>query len=622
MAMEQTDVIIVGAGPSGLALALALSHRQINSIVLEKNLEICQDPRAIAIAGDTCRIVQLLGIRGRKLQEIGRPVESINIHREVFTVKPYVTLDHESDLLEQALEMGTCILQPGLEREMRNLVESSKYADLRTECTVSLCREVKDSMEIVYQSRDGTTHQLKGRFLVGADGKRGVVRKDFLEPRGIKQETGIHNYSATWIAANLRITPPTPESHPDFPLWKLGFEPEDAWDLFWPRGFHFCNHPTKPVAAGRFGPKTEKFWRFEYELPAGYEAEDWEKDLETQLAPHLTLNSRQIRGKKLSGPVKFPWECVEVLRCQPALFTHKVVNRWFENRTILIGDAAHVFPPFGAQGIANGLRDAFTLSWRLDLILGSKPGGEVSPTSKHLLDVWSQERRKGVDDSSKLTMQNGHLMANKSSLLAVGLGVLNNFLEYVPPVRFALHRMLVSDAEGYAGVEGGFFLASDYGGRKVAQIWVRAPNGSRVLSDQLFWKSDSVLTLLLLAPHDQQEATELAKTLESARLPPKILSHDTVAIQYLESSSSSGSLTSPWKISEYSVCTPDELGRTEDINLLPGYNPTGFRNRFQAATRYVLMRSDFIIFSQASTLTQLSGQLQRAADMLAGSAET
>ncbi|KAF5006974.1 hypothetical protein F66182_15780, partial [Fusarium sp. NRRL 66182] len=70
--MEQTDVIIVGAGPSGLALALALNHYNVKSIILEQNLEICNDPRAIAIAGDAQRIIELLGVTQEKLHSIGQ----------------------------------------------------------------------------------------------------------------------------------------------------------------------------------------------------------------------------------------------------------------------------------------------------------------------------------------------------------------------------------------------------------------------------------------------------------------------------------------------------------------------------------------------------------------------
>lgn len=44
---------------------------------------------------------------------------------------------------------------------------------------------------------------------------------------------------------------PFPESHPTFPLWDLGYTPDEVYDLYWPRGFHFCAPPGKPTARGR-----------------------------------------------------------------------------------------------------------------------------------------------------------------------------------------------------------------------------------------------------------------------------------------------------------------------------------------------------------------------------------
>jgi 2-polyprenyl-6-methoxyphenol hydroxylase-like FAD-dependent oxidoreductase len=129
---------------------------------------------------------------------------------------------------------------------------------------VTACTQKDDRVEVSYTKIDGNIAQLRGRFLVGADGKRGLVRKKFLEPKGIQQLVGMsvqsakvsvcgfisnsyhlysHEYSATWIAANLHIKLPTPQSHPEFPLWKAGITPEQVWDLFWPKGFQYVPHP-------------------------------------------------------------------------------------------------------------------------------------------------------------------------------------------------------------------------------------------------------------------------------------------------------------------------------------------------------------------------------------------
>lgn len=123
------------------------------------------------------------------------------------------------------------------EREIRVLLKNHLTCDLRTGCEVITRREEDDHTIIEYKSQTGEVHTIRTSWLVGADGKRGVVRKKFLEPEGIRQEPGLYHYKGTWVAANLHITKPTPESHPDFPLWNLGYTPREVKEIFWPRHF-------------------------------------------------------------------------------------------------------------------------------------------------------------------------------------------------------------------------------------------------------------------------------------------------------------------------------------------------------------------------------------------------
>jgi 2-polyprenyl-6-methoxyphenol hydroxylase-like FAD-dependent oxidoreductase len=132
-------------------------------------------------------------------------------------------------------------------------VRASKLCEIRAGCEVVSIERQDADVEVRYSNPDGEKKYLKTAWLVGADGKRGIVRKGFLEPEaGIRQVYSDYRYEGTWIAANLKITLPTPETHPDFPAWQAGMTPEEVFDLFWPKGWHFCSPPGKPVASGRF----------------------------------------------------------------------------------------------------------------------------------------------------------------------------------------------------------------------------------------------------------------------------------------------------------------------------------------------------------------------------------
>ncbi|EXK76088.1 hypothetical protein FOQG_19154 [Fusarium oxysporum f. sp. raphani 54005] len=474
-------------------------------------------------------------------------------------------------------------------------------------------------MEVSFTTSDGASTDLRGKYLVGADGKRGIVRKAVLQPRGVEQVEGKIHYAAKWVAANLRITIPTPKSHPYFPLWKLGYKPEEVWDIFWPEGFHFCNDPVLPVAAGRFGPADERYWRFEYELTSDTFWDEAEKDalkqLEARMEPHLTIPAARLRhhGIKPQRPVRFPWDCVEVLRCAPAYFSHRVANQWSHNRTILIGDAAHVFPPFGAQGIANGIRDSHALSWRLALLCDESLCTRLSLQPHKLLDDWALERRKGVDDAMTMTMRNGLLLSNKSGYIAAFLSVLGSVFGYLPRLRDCIARRALMDNDGYAGLDRGFFLADQHGAGKTAQIWVKMADGTVLLSDHIFWKSASILTVLVLGSVTAQEASELKEVIDSGDLPPNILAENVVILRGDESPCDS--VTAPW-ISELFPCRSDDLEK-RGVALLRGYDPASFRRRFHSSTRYVLVRPDFVVFSQAKSIEELAGQFGQAKKLVA-----
>jgi hypothetical protein len=66
------------------------------------------------------------------------------------------------------------------------------------------------------------------------------------------------------VALNWQMTLPTPETHPNFPLWRLGYTPEQVYDSFFPKNFRFLCNPTRPAVCGRFGLVKDRLWRFEF----------------------------------------------------------------------------------------------------------------------------------------------------------------------------------------------------------------------------------------------------------------------------------------------------------------------------------------------------------------------
>lgn len=71
-------------------------------------------------------------------------------------------------------------------------------------------------------------------------------------------------YQETWVALNWKLDLPTKETHPSFPLWELGYTPQQVYDTFFPTDFRFLCNPDRPAVCGRFGRPEDRHWRFEF----------------------------------------------------------------------------------------------------------------------------------------------------------------------------------------------------------------------------------------------------------------------------------------------------------------------------------------------------------------------
>jgi hypothetical protein len=92
------------------------------------------------------------------------------------------------------------------------------------------------------------------------------------------------------VALNWKITIPTPETHPNFPLWKLGYTPDQVYDAFFPVAFTFICNPDRPSVCGRFGLREDQLWRFEFVVQPeedGYEMAKYE-NVKKVVYPYLT----------------------------------------------------------------------------------------------------------------------------------------------------------------------------------------------------------------------------------------------------------------------------------------------------------------------------------------------
>ena len=302
--------------------------------------------------------------------------------------------------------------QPAIESHLRSQITAASSSELRVQCSLQSISEDEAWVYATYLDARGQTRTLRGKFLVGCDGKTGFTRKRYLEPRGVVLEKAHQmSYEEVWVALNWKMTLPTPETHPKFPLWRKGYSPEQVYDLFFPLNFRFLCNPNRAAVCGRFGMAEDMLWRFEFVvLPGENESEmATAKKIKEIVWPYLTHPGKRYG---LDEDVQYPEDCIEVLRCRPFTFLARSCNKWALDRVILCGDAAHVFPPFGGQGIASGFRDAIGLAWRLAIASQrfklSTSKTEHEPSFHQLFLSWYSERKQSLDRSLASTIENGN----------------------------------------------------------------------------------------------------------------------------------------------------------------------------------------------------------------------
>ncbi|KAJ5697358.1 hypothetical protein N7488_011042 [Penicillium malachiteum] len=618
----KADVVIVGAGPSGLVLWLFLAQHQVTSVILEKDSEVTSDPRGVVLTGDALRSLWKLGL-GKRMAWIGQELESLNFRTTTISNEPCLKLLLTVDNMEHALPTTILQSQPRLATilALRDLVIASKLCTLKSSCEVVGHEKSAKGVIVHYTDADDNFRsQVRCMAFISLEwmenavlsANTSLVRKYFLEKSaGIRQEAGIFEYEGTWIAANLKIALPTRKSHPDFPLLKFGYTEEAIYDLFWPANWHFCRPPGKPVACGRFGPLSERLWRHEFAVPEWGHSEDddssepidlfWE-----HLTPMITRSVRVSNGEPAT--VTFPRDCIQVLRCRPFRFSHKAVNKWSSGRIALIGDAAHVFPPFGGQGVACGVGDAECLAWRLAILTGLEKSNRITTKLRSaVLQSWAEERRLGVDISALLTLQNG-LWCNKESSWsgAVQIALLKLLLFLSQGSKLALPPVK-AEALGYSSYLNGAFFADYGGGGRLGQIYVqtRLPQTNSIiieLSDQAIRRVCTIMSLLVVHSDDHaDQQIELEQLLRRSNLCSTIVSVKSQVHFDTRENVSDEYRNSVWPIS---FPAPPHL--VTGCIIRQGYDLNQFKRRLNNnRARYFIPRPDSIIYAAAENLQHL-----------------
>ncbi|MEV7346431.1 FAD-dependent monooxygenase [Streptomyces sp. NPDC093544] len=468
-------VIIVGAGPVGLTLALALARQEVPSVVLDEGpgKDEQRPARTVVLREDTAALVERL--TGFPLSEAGfrwagwRSMRRKQVMREIRfgpggsedaggadapgrTGGPVgAEVPGDAEPFAAPLHLAQHVLTTAL----RGAIAGERLVKIATNSRLDSVEQETSGVTAHTRGPKGTWW--RGSYLVGCDGPRSTVRK--LQDIRFPGRTAVERHAV----AALRTELPWPGEallH-RMPPWRT-------------------SGPSAGEVTAR--PLADSVWRLDWLLPPG-------KDLVTP--DLLVARVRETLGGWSGGPTP-PYELLDT-----GVHTvhHRLARRWRSGRVFLAGDAAHLLGALGTQGVDEGLRDADNLAWKLALAWHHGP-------HETLLDSYQAERRAVV--AARLRA------ADQSLPLLRGGGGLRSYV----PGSARGHDTLLTDGHlgrGPLGAPGAYAdspLAPPYAeseapvdttpGAPVVDVRVTAEDGSFVpLRERL---GRGVLLVVLIAP--------------------------------------------------------------------------------------------------------------------------
>ena len=351
-------VVVVGAGPVGLSMAIDLALRGVASVVLDDNDVVSIGSRAICWAKRTLEIFDRLGVGERMVEKgvtwkVGRLFHG---DREVYN---FDLLPEGGHKMPAFINLQQYYVEQFLVERARDFPE---LIDLRFKNRLAGVSKLSDGAVVSVETPDGA-YRLEADYLLACDGAKSPVRS------ALGLEFAGQLFEERFLIADVELEADLP---PERWFW---FEPS----------FHAGQ-------SALLHKQPDNIYRIDLQL-------GWDADPEIEKRPENVIpRIERVLGR---SDFEIDWVSVYAFQCRR-------LERFVHDRVIFAGDSAHIVSPFGARGGNGGIQDVDNLGWKLAAVLD----GSAPPA---LLASYDDERIRGADENIANSARATNFMTPKSA---------------------------------------------------------------------------------------------------------------------------------------------------------------------------------------------------------------
>lgn len=432
----RAEVVVLGAGPVGLAIANYLGQVGVDVLLIEKLDKLIDYPRAIGIDDESLRTVQALGL-----------VDKVLPHTTPWHAMRFLTPKGRcfADIQPMTDEFGwsrrNAFIQPQVDAVLFDGLK--RFDNVRSLFSRDMNDFTQDANGVTLHmdAPGGVRETVQAKYLVACDGGNSYVRRTL--NIAFDGKTAPNQWIVVDIANDPLSTP----------------------------NVYLCCDPVRPYVSAAL-PHAVR--RFEFMVMPG----------ETEAELSKPENMRRLLAKVLPDPDR-----VELIRSRVYTHNARLAGKFREQRIVLAGDAAHIMPVWQGQGYNSGMRDACNLAWKLALVVKGLAG-------ETLLDTYEQERRDHAKAMIDLSVLAGHVLAPPKRWQGTLRDGISWLLNYLPPVKRYFLEMRFKPMPQYAAgvlVAATPEMKNSPVGRMFIQPKVLTEAGKEVLLDEVIGSNFAII---------------------------------------------------------------------------------------------------------------------------------